>query len=84
MLDHRLAQRLAVIDHGRVIAEGTGRELKSQVGANLLHIRLYSAADAKKTATELKRQKLSVHPGADAFSLTASIDNNSLGRLSLL
>jgi ABC-2 type transport system ATP-binding protein len=36
----RLAERLAVIDHGRVIAEGTSRELKASVGANALHLRL--------------------------------------------
>jgi ABC-2 type transport system ATP-binding protein len=36
----RLAQRMAVIDHGRVIAEGTSRELKASVGSNALHVRL--------------------------------------------
>ena len=39
----RLAGRLAVIDHGRVIAEGTSRELKASVGASALHVRLASA-----------------------------------------
>jgi ABC-2 type transport system ATP-binding protein len=39
----RLAERLAVIDHGRVIAEGTSRDLKASVGANALHLRLGSA-----------------------------------------
>jgi ABC-2 type transport system ATP-binding protein len=39
----RLAERLAVIDHGRVIAEGTSRELKASVGSNALHVRLASA-----------------------------------------
>jgi ABC-2 type transport system ATP-binding protein len=36
----RLAERLAVVDHGRVIAEGTSRELKQSVGSNTLHVRL--------------------------------------------
>jgi ABC-2 type transport system ATP-binding protein len=36
----RLAERLAVIDHGRVIAEGTSRDLKSSVGNNTLHFHL--------------------------------------------
>src|SRR5688572_7692674 len=40
----RLAQRLAVVDHGRVIAEGTSSELKSSVGSNALHVRLVTAA----------------------------------------
>src|SRR5688572_20824612 len=41
----RLAERLAVIDHGRVIAEGTSRDLKTSVGSNALHVRLASADD---------------------------------------
>jgi ABC-2 type transport system ATP-binding protein len=36
----QLAERLAVIDHGRVIAEGTSRELKSSIGGNALHLHL--------------------------------------------
>jgi daunorubicin/doxorubicin transport system ATP-binding protein len=36
----RLAERLAVIDHGRVIAEGTSRDLKSSIGHNTLHFHL--------------------------------------------
>ena len=40
----RLAERMAVIDHGRVIAEGTSLELKASVGSNALHLRLANAA----------------------------------------
>ena len=36
----RLAERMAVVDHGRVIAEGTSRELKASVGSNALRLRL--------------------------------------------
>jgi ABC-2 type transport system ATP-binding protein len=44
----RLAERLAVIDHGKVIAEGTSRDLKASVGANALHLRLAHADDSAK------------------------------------
>jgi ABC-2 type transport system ATP-binding protein len=36
----RLADRVAVIDRGRVIAEGTPGDLKASVGAGTLHVRL--------------------------------------------
>ncbi len=38
----RLASRMAVIDHGRVIAEGTAHQLKSSVGASALRFQLAS------------------------------------------
>jgi ABC-2 type transport system ATP-binding protein len=35
-----LAERLAVVDHGKVIAEGTSTDLKSSIGSNTLHFHL--------------------------------------------
>ncbi|MBA2896898.1 ABC-2 type transport system ATP-binding protein [Nonomuraea soli] len=40
--DH-LASRIAVIDHGKVIAEGTPGQLKSSIGSGSVHVRLREA-----------------------------------------
>jgi ABC transporter DrrB family efflux protein len=41
----QLADQIAVIDHGRVIAQGTGSELKDRVGGQILEVELASAAE---------------------------------------
>jgi ABC-2 type transport system ATP-binding protein len=44
----RLADRIAVIDQGQVIAEGTSDELKDRVGGERLEVRLESAENAER------------------------------------
>jgi ABC-2 type transport system ATP-binding protein len=53
----QLADRIAVIDSGRVIAEGTPGELKASIGVAALELQLRSPADAQ-TAAHVIRQML--------------------------
>ncbi len=50
----QLAGRVAVIDHGKVIAEGTPRELKSSVGGEHIEVALAAGADIEAAMTALK------------------------------
>jgi ABC-2 type transport system ATP-binding protein len=49
----RLADDIAVIDHGQLIAQGTPNELKDRLGGERLEVRLESAADAARAAEVL-------------------------------
>jgi ABC-2 type transport system ATP-binding protein len=72
----RLAERLAVIDQGRVIAEGTSRELKASVGASAMHLRLTSA-EQRATAQELIHRVLGdgLLAVTDPMELAARLEN---------
>ncbi|HET8755779.1 MAG TPA: ATP-binding cassette domain-containing protein [Solirubrobacteraceae bacterium] len=49
----RLAQRIAVVDHGRIVAAGTAAELKTTVGAEVLAVRVADTARTPDAAAAL-------------------------------
>ncbi|WAX79165.1 ATP-binding cassette domain-containing protein [Streptomyces sp. KMM 9044] len=70
----QLASRIAVIDRGKVIAEGTKGELKASVGAGTVHLRLRDP-DQRPLAADLLRRLLdvTVQPEPDPVTLTARL-----------
>jgi ABC-2 type transport system ATP-binding protein len=70
----RLADRMVVIDHGRVIAEGTGTELKDQLGGDVLEVTVADAATLEETASligDLGHGKATIDPARRLVALPA-------------
>jgi daunorubicin/doxorubicin transport system ATP-binding protein len=68
----QLADGIAVIDHGRVIAEGTPGQLKASVGSGALHVRLLAPEQRPEAERVLARELGSVHLESDPAALSAS------------
>jgi ABC-2 type transport system ATP-binding protein len=51
----QLADRISVLDHGRVVAEGTPAALKSDLGGDRLDVVLHDTADLERAAAILTR-----------------------------
>ncbi|MFD3522578.1 ATP-binding cassette domain-containing protein [Streptomyces sp. NPDC058653] len=70
----QLASRIAVIDQGKVIAEGTKGDLKASVGSGAVHLRLRDAAqrpDAQRVLAAVLSAEIVLD--ADPLALTATI-----------
>src|SRR5687767_10778450 len=67
----QLAEGIAVIDHGKVIAEGTPAQLKASVGSGSLHVRLLDAAQRPEAERVLARELGTVHQEPDPTALSA-------------
>ena len=68
----QLADGIAVIDHGKVIAEGTPGQLKASVGSGALHIRLLDPDQRPEAERILSREIGTVHLEPDPAALSAS------------
>ncbi|WP_332629495.1 ATP-binding cassette domain-containing protein [Halalkalibacter flavus] len=85
----QLADRIAVIDQGKIIAEGTsgelkssvgtGGELKSSVGTGALHVRLLEEEKREKAEKIVANiLETNIHLESDQLSLTARVTNTDL------
>ncbi|MEO8528886.1 MAG: ATP-binding cassette domain-containing protein [Pseudolysinimonas sp.] len=68
----QLADRIAVIDLGKVVAEGTADELKASVGTSSLHVTLTNEADLDEATRALARV-LGSTPVVSGVRLTAPL-----------
>ena len=79
----RLADRISVVDHGRVIAEGTAQELKARLGSTIIHVEFVDSDridEAKGVLSELgptdlgdDRQSIEIKVTDGAHSLLQAV-----------
>jgi ABC-2 type transport system ATP-binding protein len=74
----QLADRISVIDAGRVIVEGSPGELKASVGSGALHVRV-RRPDQREQARALLARVLAVvvRTGSDPAALSATVDDSA-------
>ncbi len=75
----QLADGIAVIDHGKVIAEGTPGQLKASVGSGALHVRLLDHEQRAAAAAILDRLLGAVTLAPDPAALSAACADGDRG-----
>ncbi len=75
----QLADGIAVIDRGRVIAEGTPSQLKASVGSGALHVRLLDPEQRPEAQSLLAQELSAVHLDADPAALSAPCADGDSG-----
>ncbi|CAN5838827.1 daunorubicin resistance protein DrrA family ABC transporter ATP-binding protein [soil metagenome] len=75
----QLADGIAVIDNGKVIAEGTPGQLKASVGSGALHVRLLDPGQRPVAAQALERILGAVNVESDPASLSAPCSDGDRG-----
>jgi ABC-2 type transport system ATP-binding protein len=71
----QLADGIAVIDHGKVIAEGTPAQLKSSVGGGALHVRLLDPEqrpEAERVISRVLGAEVHLEPDPSALSTSCA------------
>jgi ABC-2 type transport system ATP-binding protein len=79
----QLADRIAVIDHGTVIAEGTPGQLKASVGSGALKVRLLDPEQRPEAEDVLRRELGHVNLEPDPAALTATCADADRGALAV-
>ncbi|MFI5497630.1 ATP-binding cassette domain-containing protein [Nocardia asteroides] len=74
-----LADRIAVIDRGRVVAEGTAGELKSSVGEQVLRLELADLAQSAHAEAIVAELTGEVPEGNSAGALTVALADAGVG-----
>jgi ABC-2 type transport system ATP-binding protein len=72
----RLAERIAVVDGGRVIANDTPAALKAQLGSTVIELRMGEGVRALK-AGDLIAERLDTHPERDGSTVRLTSEDGS-------
>lgn len=70
----RLASRLAIVDHGRIVAQGTPDGLKAELRGDAIHVELESASSGAQAAGLLAGLNGVGQPTLDGSTLSARAD----------
>lgn len=75
----QLADSIAVIDHGRIVADGTAAALKKRVGGSRIDITLAEASDGAAALDALARAGHDAEPDERSRRLTLAADDGGPG-----